>query len=53
MGTGGQSILNDRGHYLIVYHYYDARDNGNPKVHIRPLSWTTDGWPAVGPLVAS
>ena len=47
-GPGGQSIVQDGGRYLLVFHYYDARDNGNAKIRIAPLGWTSDGWPMVG-----
>ena len=30
-GPGGQSIVPDDGRYLLVFHYYDARDGGNPR----------------------
>lgn len=48
-GPGGQSITRDGAAYLLVYHYYDARDNGNAKVQVRRLSWTHAGWPRLGP----
>jgi arabinan endo-1,5-alpha-L-arabinosidase len=48
-GPGGQSVVWDGRTDLLVYHYYDARDNGNPKVQVRPLLWTADGWPRLGP----
>jgi arabinan endo-1,5-alpha-L-arabinosidase len=47
-GPGGQSVVWDGRADLLVYHYYDARDNGNPKVQVRQLLWTADGWPHLG-----
>jgi arabinan endo-1,5-alpha-L-arabinosidase len=47
-GPGSSTILHDGGQDWIVYHYYDAQDGGVPKVELRPLSWASDGWPAVG-----
>jgi len=47
-GPGGQSIVMDGPTYLLVYHYYDALDGGTFKLQIRPLRWTTDGWPLAG-----
>ena len=47
-GPGGQSVLRDGGRYLLVFHYYDARDAGQPKVRIAPLAWSNEGWPSVG-----
>jgi arabinan endo-1,5-alpha-L-arabinosidase len=48
-GPGGQSVGWDGRADLLVYHYYDARDSGNPKVQVRRLFWTADGWPRLGP----
>jgi arabinan endo-1,5-alpha-L-arabinosidase len=47
-GPGGQSVVWDGRADLLVYHYYDARDNGNPKVQVRRLFWSADGWPHLG-----
>ncbi|MFE9939223.1 arabinan endo-1,5-alpha-L-arabinosidase [Streptomyces hirsutus] len=44
VGPGGQSIMNDVDGDLIVYHYYDANDNGTPKLGINLLNWSS-GWP--------
>ncbi|QNP72909.1 arabinan endo-1,5-alpha-L-arabinosidase [Streptomyces roseirectus] len=44
VGPGGQSIMNDTDGDLIVYHYYDADDNGTPKLGINLLNWSS-GWP--------
>ncbi|MFH8972493.1 arabinan endo-1,5-alpha-L-arabinosidase [Streptomyces sp. NPDC017890] len=49
IGTGGQSVFRDRGQDWLAYHYYDAQDEGTPKLGLNPLSWTRDGWPAVRP----
>lgn len=49
VGTGGQSVLRDRGRDVLVYHYYDADDAGVPKLGLNPLSWGKDGWPVVTP----
>ena len=45
VGPGGQSVYVDAGTYRLVNHYYDARDNGAPKLQINDLAWTDDGWP--------
>jgi arabinan endo-1,5-alpha-L-arabinosidase len=52
-GPGGQSIFVDGPTHWLVYHYYDALDNGTSKLQIRPLRWTKDGWPLPGPLQVS
>ncbi|MFI1047336.1 arabinan endo-1,5-alpha-L-arabinosidase [Streptomyces griseoruber] len=47
VGTGGESIFRDRGRDVLAYHYYDAEDDGTPKLGLNRLSWTRDGWPRV------
>ncbi|MFD0314799.1 arabinan endo-1,5-alpha-L-arabinosidase [Streptomyces flavalbus] len=47
VGTGGQSVFQDKGGDWLAYHYYDAQDDGTPKLGLNRLSWTTDGWPLV------
>ncbi|MBC7268547.1 MAG: arabinan endo-1,5-alpha-L-arabinosidase [Streptomyces sp.] len=47
VGTGGQSVFKDRGQDWLAYHYYDAEDDGTPKLGLNRLSWTRDGWPKV------
>ncbi|MFD3518366.1 arabinan endo-1,5-alpha-L-arabinosidase [Streptomyces sp. NPDC058657] len=44
VGPGGQSLLRDTDGVLLVYHYYDAADNGTPKLGINRLGWQ-GGWP--------
>jgi arabinan endo-1,5-alpha-L-arabinosidase len=50
-GPGGQSILVEGKTYWLVYHYYDASDGGISKLQIRPLRWTSTGWPEPGPPI--
>lgn len=45
VGPGGQSIYPDSDHDLLVYHYYDANDNGAPKLGINYLAFDNAGWP--------
>jgi arabinan endo-1,5-alpha-L-arabinosidase len=40
-------VLRDRGRDVLVYHYYDAADEGRPKLGLNALTWGKDGWPAV------
>lgn len=40
-GPGGQDV----GDGVIARHAYDATDNGNPKLLINDLNWTSDNWP--------
>ena len=46
-GPGGQVVYLDNGTYRLAHHYYDALDNGAPKLQIHDLAWTSDGWPTV------
>jgi arabinan endo-1,5-alpha-L-arabinosidase len=46
-GPGGQSVLVDGDKYWLVYHFYDAENNGIACLQIRPLKWQND-WPVAG-----
>ncbi|MCL6443955.1 MAG: arabinan endo-1,5-alpha-L-arabinosidase [Alicyclobacillus sp.] len=50
IGPGGQDVVEIGGKYYMVYHFYDADDNGNPKLQIRQVSWV-NGWPRLGPIL--
>jgi arabinan endo-1,5-alpha-L-arabinosidase len=48
VGPGGQSVFRDRGgRDRLAYHYYDAEDEGTPKLGLNRLDWSEDGWPIV------
>ncbi|WP_217240518.1 arabinan endo-1,5-alpha-L-arabinosidase [Streptomyces sp. AC555_RSS877] len=47
IGTGGQSVFDDRGQDWLAYHYYDADDEGTPKLGLNKLNWKKSGWPHV------
>ncbi|MFE0451512.1 arabinan endo-1,5-alpha-L-arabinosidase [Streptomyces sp. NPDC058914] len=47
VGTGGASVFRDRGKDRLAYHYYDAEDDGTPKLGLNVLHWTRNGWPTV------
>ncbi|HEX6471687.1 MAG TPA: family 43 glycosylhydrolase [Streptosporangiaceae bacterium] len=47
IGAGGGDVYTRGGRALLVNHYYDATDNGVPRLNVRPLSWR-NGWPVVG-----
>lgn len=46
-GPGGESLFSDTDGDILVYHYYDGNNSGNPALGINVLGWTTDGWPYV------
>lgn len=46
-GVGHCGVYNFSGKDYIVFHAYDASDNGKPKLMIKEIAWDTDGWPLV------
>lgn len=46
-GVGHNSVYNFDGTDYLVFHGYDAADEGKPKLRIEQLDWTPDGWPVV------
>jgi arabinan endo-1,5-alpha-L-arabinosidase len=51
IGPGGEFVFTSGASDWLVYHYYDAFDNGDAWIQIRPLTWV-GGWPVTGqPLV--
>jgi arabinan endo-1,5-alpha-L-arabinosidase len=44
-GPGGETLFPDSDGDILVYHYYDGNNNGDPALGINILSWTVDGWP--------
>jgi hypothetical protein len=46
-GPGGEFVFTGGGSDWLVYHYYDAFDNGDAWIQIRPLTWV-GGWPVTG-----
>jgi arabinan endo-1,5-alpha-L-arabinosidase len=47
-GVGHNAVVSIDGKEYLVFHGYDAADNGKPKLRIEPISWK-DGWPEVKP----
>ena len=47
-GPGGESVLIDGTQYYLVHHFYDAAASGIPTLQVRPMTWSANGWPAVG-----
>jgi arabinan endo-1,5-alpha-L-arabinosidase len=52
-GPGGQSIFSDHDTVFLDCHSYDANAGGQSKLIIRPLYWTSNGWPTLTPTSAS
>ena len=46
-GVGHNAAYTFDGTDYIIFHGYDASDNGKPKLLIRKMSWDNDGWPIV------
>ena len=46
-GPGGETVLHDTDGDVLVYHYYDGGNSGNPALGLNLLGWTSDGWPYV------
>jgi len=45
-GVGHNAVVRGDGVDWIVFHGYDAKDRGRPKLRIERLDWV-DGWPVV------
>ena len=45
LGPGGESVLDENGRDLLVFHAYDA-STGRPALQISPILWK-DNWPEV------
>lgn len=46
-GVGHNSTYTFDGKDYLVFHGYDARDNGKARLLIREISWDENGWPHV------
>jgi len=52
IGPGGESVFRNGSSEYMVYHYYDAKENGAARVQIRKIVWRANGWPSLAvPLV--
>jgi arabinan endo-1,5-alpha-L-arabinosidase len=50
IGPGQPGIFEENGKSWFSCHFYDATSNGSPKLSIRPLTWSADGWPVIGKM---
>ena len=47
-GPGGQTVYPDTDGDVLVYHYYDGNNGGNPALGINLLGWAAaDDWPYI------
>jgi arabinan endo-1,5-alpha-L-arabinosidase len=46
-GPGHNAIFQEEGNTYIVYHAYDADNNGTSQLRIAPLGWDEEGWPEI------
>jgi arabinan endo-1,5-alpha-L-arabinosidase len=46
-GVGHNSAYTIDGRDILVFHGYDAKDNGRSKLIIREIIWDAEGWPTV------
>ena len=50
IGPGGQEAFATPDGDVLVYHYYDQRSSGLPRLQISPIRWSEDGWPVLDPV---
>jgi arabinan endo-1,5-alpha-L-arabinosidase len=46
-GVGHNAVANFDGIDYIIFHGYDAKDNGKSKLRIEKLHWDNQGWPFI------
>lgn len=52
IGPGHAGIIEENGQSWFSCHFYDGTARGQSKLAIRPLTWSGDGWPEVGKILA-
>ena len=50
-GLGHNSAYTFDGKDYLVFHAYEAADEGLQKLKIAEIEWTEDGWPEIDPAV--
>jgi arabinan endo-1,5-alpha-L-arabinosidase len=48
-GVGHNAVCSFDNVDYLVFHAYDATDNGKSKLRVEPLTWDKDGWPVAAP----
>lgn len=46
-GVGHNAVYSFDGKAYMIFHGYDASDEGKSKLRIKELAWSRDGWPEV------
>jgi arabinan endo-1,5-alpha-L-arabinosidase len=46
-GVGHNAVYTFEGKDYLIFHGYDAADNGRSKLRIEEVKWDNDGWPVV------
>lgn len=46
-GAGHNSAYTFDGKDYLVFHAYDSREDGHPKLKIAEITWDNDGWPSI------
>ncbi|MCA5003652.1 family 43 glycosylhydrolase [Sphingobacterium bovistauri] len=46
-GVGHNAVVENDGDDYVVFHGYDANDNGKAKLLIRKITWNREGWPEI------
>jgi arabinan endo-1,5-alpha-L-arabinosidase len=43
-GVGHNAVFSEKGKDYLVFHGYDAKDRGIPKLFIKKIDWDKEGW---------
>ncbi len=51
-GVGHNAVYTFDGEDYLIFHGYDAKNEGKPALRIEKLGWNPEGWPTVSPQQA-